>query len=130
MGRQHLERHWWDGTRAWEEAGAVHRHQENSWDLEKATIIQDAQKRGDCLETLGKRIAETYDEDQAESLLQLAETELPSDWPQNPQPPREMNRRRSGGKSPLFKASAFAFRSFPLLICLPSAFAPLGNKRL
>jgi len=30
---------------------------------------------------------------------------------------------------PLFKASAFAFRSFPLLICLPSAFAPLGNKR-
>ena len=31
--------------------------------------------------------------------------------------------------SPLFKASAFAFRSFPLLICLPSAFAPLGNKR-
>ena len=23
-----------------------------------------------------------------------------------------------------------AFRSFPLLICLPSAFAPLGNKRL
>ena len=29
----------------------------------------------------------------------------------------------------LFKASAFAFRSFPLLICLPSAFAPLGNKR-
>ena len=31
--------------------------------------------------------------------------------------------------SPLFKASAFAFRSFPLLIRLPSAFAPLGNKR-
>ena len=31
--------------------------------------------------------------------------------------------------SPLFKASAFAFRSFPLLLCLPSAFAPLGNKR-
>ena len=32
--------------------------------------------------------------------------------------------------SPLFKASAFAFRSFPLLIRLPSAFAPLGNKRM
>ena len=32
-------------------------------------------------------------------------------------------------ESPLFKASAFAFRSFPLLIRLPSAFAPLGNKR-
>ena len=31
--------------------------------------------------------------------------------------------------SPLLKASAFAFRSFPLLIRLPSAFAPLGNKR-
>ena len=31
--------------------------------------------------------------------------------------------------SPLFKASAFAFRSFPLLIRLPLAFAPLGNKR-
>ena len=31
--------------------------------------------------------------------------------------------------SPLFKASAFAFRSFPLLIRLPSAFAPLSNKR-
>ena len=30
--------------------------------------------------------------------------------------------------SPLFKASAFAFRSFPLLIRLPLAFAPLGNK--
>ena len=29
----------------------------------------------------------------------------------------------------IFKASAFAFRSFPLLIRLPSAFAPLGNKR-
>ena len=31
--------------------------------------------------------------------------------------------------SPLFKASAFAFRSFTLLIRLPSAFAPLGDKR-
>ena len=30
---------------------------------------------------------------------------------------------------PLFKAPAFAFRSFTLLIRIPSAFAPLGNKR-
>ena len=32
--------------------------------------------------------------------------------------------------SPLFQASAFAFRSFPLLLRLPLAFAPSGNKRL
>ena len=31
--------------------------------------------------------------------------------------------------SPLFQASAFAFRSFPLLLRLPLAFAPPGNKR-
>ena len=31
--------------------------------------------------------------------------------------------------SPLFQASAFAFRSFPLLLRLPLAFAPSGNKR-
>ena len=31
--------------------------------------------------------------------------------------------------SPLFQASAFAFRSFTLLTRIPSAFAPLGNKR-
>ena len=30
--------------------------------------------------------------------------------------------------SPLFSASAFAFRSFTPLTCIPSAFAPLGNK--
>ena len=31
--------------------------------------------------------------------------------------------------SPLFRASAFAFRSFTLFTRIPSAFAPLGNKR-
>ena len=31
--------------------------------------------------------------------------------------------------STLFQASAFAFRSFPLLLRLPLAFAPSGNKR-
>ena len=31
---------------------------------------------------------------------------------------------------PLFQASAFAFRGFTLLTRTPSAFAPLGNKRL
>ena len=31
--------------------------------------------------------------------------------------------------SPLFQASAFPFRSFPLLLRLPLAFAPSGNKR-
>ena len=32
--------------------------------------------------------------------------------------------------SPLSQASAFAFRSFPLLLRPPLAFAPSGNKRL
>ena len=31
--------------------------------------------------------------------------------------------------APFLQASAFAFRSFPLLLRLPLAFAPLGNKR-
>ena len=31
--------------------------------------------------------------------------------------------------APFLQASAFAFRSFPLLFRLPLAFAPLGNKR-
>ena len=31
--------------------------------------------------------------------------------------------------APSLQASAFAFRSFPLLFRLPLAFAPLGNKR-
>ena len=31
--------------------------------------------------------------------------------------------------APFLQASAFAFRSFPLLFRLPLAFAPSGNKR-
>ena len=36
---------------------------------------------------------------------------------------------RPGGRSNVSQASAFAFRSFPLLLRLPLAFAPSGNKR-
>ena len=49
--------------------------------------------------------------------------------------PRRLRRTRQKKRtlsdlSPLYQASAFAFRSFPLLLRLPLAFAPSGNKRL
>ena len=87
-GRQHIERHWWDDTRTWEEAGAALRHQENSWRLELDTLIQDARRRGESLKDFSERIVERYDKDQADSMICLAETELQSDGLLHSQPPR------------------------------------------
>ena len=66
--------------------------------LEQATLIQDAQKRGDSLETFTNRIKGIYEAEQAESLIQLAEAVLCSDECLDVPPHSEPKRQRQHGK--------------------------------